>query len=174
MNAPLVKVPLRYGLIAGALGFVLTIVLYYYFQHPLLIPPYIDFRVFLFGIFIFFALKELRDYYFDGVLYFWQGMIAALILTAVFAVVASAALLVFMRMDPDFLADYIRLSTEYLQSLPTDIIDRIGKEQYERNLEQLPSTNAIDVAFTWLVQSFIISFFLSVILSVILSRQPKT
>ncbi len=172
--SPLIKVPLRYGLIAGVLGIILTILLYYFVQHPLLVSPYMDFRIFIFGVFIFFALKELRDFSFGGVLYFWQGMIGAFVLTLVFAFIGSAGLVLFIHFEGEFLTSYVRLFQEQLRGMPPEMIDKIGKDVYERNLELLPTTNAMGLAYTWFVQSLVIAFFISIVLSVILRRQPKT
>ncbi|HZB13783.1 MAG TPA: hypothetical protein VE467_12175, partial [Chryseolinea sp.] len=63
MAKTLWKVSTRYGAAAGILAFILLLVMYYVGRHPLLTSPFLDFRILLFGIFIFFTLKELRDYY---------------------------------------------------------------------------------------------------------------
>lgn len=172
--SPLVKVPVKYGAIAGILGAVLVVSLYYIGRHPFLIPVFLDFRIFLFGIFIFFILKELRDYWLAGELYFWQGILASLIFTAIFASIAALGIGVFITIVPDFLQSYITRSAEQLRSLPADVIEKIGKDNYQRNLELLPATNGFDLAALYFTQSFMISFFISIILSVILRRQPKT
>lgn len=171
---PLLKVSLKYGAIAGLLGAMLVVGLYYMGRHPFLIPVYLDFRIFLFGIFIFFTLKELRDYWFAGVLYFWQGILGSLVFTGTFALIASGCLGMFIWIVPDFLRSYIDQSLEQLKLLPEDIISRIGKDVYERNLEMLPATNGFDLALLYFMQSFMIAFFISIILSVVLRRQPKT
>lgn len=172
--SPLVKVPLRYGLIAALLGLALVITLYYLILHPFLVPIYMDFRIFLFGIFIFFTLKELRDWHYGGMLYFWQGLISAFLFTLVFAATASIGLLIFMSLEPEFLQSYISLTVEQLKQLPADVVEKIGKDVYERNLQLLPATNAFDLASLYFMQSLLISLFISIILSVILRRQPKT
>lgn len=170
---PLIKVPVRYGIIAGVLGAILVAGLYYMGRHPYLIPVFFDFRIVLFGVFIFFSLKEVRDYYQEGVLYFWQGLIGSFLFTTSFAIVASTLIGLFILAFPEFLSDYIALSLEQLRGLPQDVIDRIGKEVYERNLQLLPSTNTTDLASLYFWQSFMIGLFISIILSVILRRQPK-
>src|SRR5690349_4017593 len=86
---PLVQVPFKYGMIASLVGFLLVVVLYYINRHPFLIQPYMDFRILLFGVFIFFSLKEYRDYYQGGILYTWEGLIGSFIFVSTFAVVAS-------------------------------------------------------------------------------------
>jgi hypothetical protein len=171
---PLVAVPLRYGAIAGVFGIVVVLGLYYLGRHPFLFEVYADFRIFLFGVFIFFTLKELRDIYYRGVLYFWEGIIASFLFTTIFAIVASAGIAIFSSAVPDFVTSYVSLSMERIKSLPPDVIARIGKDVYERNLEMLPATNAFDLALLYCVQCFMIGFFISIILSVILRRQPKT
>jgi hypothetical protein len=170
---PLLNVPIRYGLIAGLLGVALVVGLYYLNRHPFLIPVYIDFRIIMFAVFIFFSLKELRDRYQGGVLYLPQGIIASFLFLATFGVISSAAIVFFATVVPGFLSSYIKLTLEQLKGLPVDVIERIGKDTYTRNLELLPSTNATDLGFMYLVQSLIIGLFVSIILSVILRRLPK-
>lgn len=171
---PLVKVTAKYGIIAGLLGTVLTITLYYIGRHPFLIPIFFDFRIILFCVFIYFSLREFRDSYHAGILYFWQGMIGSFVLVSVFAFSASLLILVFEMVVPDFLDSYIRLSVEQIKALPEEIVKRIGKDVIERNLERLPSTNAVELPKLYLFQSFVLGLFISIILSVILRRQPKT
>ena len=171
---PIVKVSLRYGVLAGMIGSALLIALYYIDRHPFLIPVYLDFRIVLFGVFIFFALREIRDYHFNGILYFWQGFLASFFFTVVYALIASTIVVVFTYVVPAFLTDYIRLQTEVLQSLSPEVIESIGKDAYKRNLDLLPSTTPLQLGATHLAQSFLISLFISVILSVTLRRQPQT
>lgn len=171
---PLVKVSLRYGLLAGIIGSALLIGLYYMGRHPFLIPVYIDFRIILFGILIFFTLREIRDYHQQGVMYFWQGFLASFLFTLAYAIVSSLVLVVFMELTPAFVSDYISMSVQQLKSLPAEVIDSIGKEVYEQNLKLLPETDANDLGFLYFLQSFLISLFISIILSVILRRQPQT
>jgi len=171
---PISKVPLTYGLVAGFIGTALFIGLYYIGKHPLLIPPYSDFRILFFGVFIFFSLKELRDVHQEGILYFWQGLIACFIFVGVYAMLASLVIGIFASLNGDFVQSYIQQKTAELKTYPPEIIERIGKNTYERNLQLLPSTNGFDLASLYLTQCFIIGIFISIVLSVVLRRQPKT
>lgn len=169
----LIKVSLRYGVLAAIIGSCLLIGLYYLHRHPFLIPVYVDFRIILFGVFIFFTLREIRDYYQNGYLYFWQGIFASVLFTSVYAIVSSLVVYVFSSAVPEFLNDYVDLSIQQLKSLPPDIIEKIGKDVYLRNMAALPSTEPSDLALLYFSQCFLISLFISVILSVILRRHPK-
>ncbi len=171
---PIVKVPAVNGLIAGALGAILNIILFYIGKHPLLVPPYFDYRIILMGIFIFFTLREFRDNYQEGILYFWQALICSVLFTTAFGLTAALIIYVFGVAEPDFVQEYIRLFSEFLKAWPPEEIERLGKDAYQRNLEQLPATNAFDLALQYFVQSYAIGFFISIILSVILRREPKT
>jgi hypothetical protein len=170
---PLVRIPKFYGLIGGVLGFVVLIVLYYIDLHPFLIPVFLDFRVALFGVFMYFVLKELRDYYFGGLLFFWQGMIACGLFVLTFGIVTALLLWVFTINVPEFVTQYVELATNQLKAIPKEAIDQIGKDVYEKNLALLPATKGSDLAFLYLVQCLGIGLFVSIILSVILRRQPK-
>lgn len=172
MNA-LVKVSLRYGVLAGLIGSGLLVILYYIGRHPLVIPVYLDFRIILFGVFIFFALREIRDYHQDGIIYFWQGLIASFLFTVCFAVIASLTIRLFIELVPTFLTEYVDRTIEQMRSFPPEVIESIGKDVYDRNIEMLPSATATQLALTYFVQSFLISLFISIILSVTLRRQPK-
>lgn len=171
--SPLVRIPARFGAIAGLLGFIVILVLYYIGKHPFLFPVYFDFRIFLFGVFIFFTLKEYRDFYKNGILYFWEGIIGSFIFTITCTTVVIIGIAIFNSFQPEFLSTYISLSIEQIKSIPPEVVERIGKNVYDRNLEMLPTTTISDLIMLYAVQSLIIGFFISMILSVILRRQPK-
>ena len=167
------KISARYGAAAGILAFILLLVMYYIGRHPLLTSPFLDFRILLFGIFIFFTLKEFRDYYQDGNLYFWQAMLGGWNVILIATIVTSILLWLFGVWDNGFVDSYIAQVTAYLKSFPKEDIDRIGKEIYERNLMALPATNIFDLIQTYFMQGIVIGFFVTIILSAILRRQPK-
>lgn len=171
---PLVKLSLRNGALAGIIGWVLLILLFYMGRHPVLIPVFMDFRIILFGVFIFFTLREIRDYYGNGILYFSQGIASSFLFTVCYAFLSSLLLLAFMRVEPRYLSEYVSLQTRLLKALPTAEVERIGKDVYDKNLQMLPATDNLDLAQLYFAQSFLISLFISIILSVILRRQPKS
>jgi Protein of unknown function (DUF4199) len=170
---PLARVPLRYGLLVGVLGFVLVVVLYYINRHPFLVPVFFDFRVVLFGVLFFFSLKELREYHFNGLLFFWQGLAACFVFISSYALISSSLIWAFGLLVPNFVQKYIQLFLDQVKTFPPEIIERIGKEAYQLNLQALPETTAFDLAFLYFWQCFVIGFFVSIIISVILRRQPQ-
>lgn len=172
-KSPLLNIAIRNGGIAGVLAVALLIAMYYLGRHPLMIAPFLDFRILLFGIFIFFTLKEFRENHQGGILHFPQGMMGSFIMVMTAATAASLLLWAFTAVEADFVSDYVKGMTEYLKTFPESDIERIGKESYERNLENLPATNGKQIASSYFVQSMVIGFFVSIILSVILRKQAK-
>lgn len=168
----LVRVPLTYGLIAAVLGPIVYIALFYIGDHPATIFPLLDFRILLFAALFYFSLRDLREYYNDGILYFWQGMIACLVVTMVFAVGASIGVYLFARYNPEFISSFIQLETKKLDSASAEDIAKIGQDTYEGFRQSLQRVDSAFMARRYFIQSFGISFFVSLIISVILRRQP--
>jgi hypothetical protein len=174
LNNPLLKVPVRYGLIAAPIGLLAILSLYWMGKHPALILPFFDFRVVIFAVFNFIILKEIRDYYFEGILYFWQGMIANFVFVIVFAALVSPLLYVFMKFQPDYVSSFITLATAHLSNYPAEDIARIGKEVYQEQLKNIKVITDSFLAWRYFTQCFGISIFISIIISVILRQTPKT
>jgi hypothetical protein len=173
INSPLFTIAARNGALAGVMAVTMLIILYVSGKHPFLVPVYADFRIFLFGIFIFFSLKEFRDRHHEGLLYFWQGMVGSYALVAVFSLITAVSIIVFAEVHPAFISDYIQLFTEQAQAGAAEVVEQMGKENFERNLEAIRATNGFERAFVYFVQSIWISLFVSIIVSVLLRKQPK-
>jgi hypothetical protein len=174
MIKKLLRISVRYGTVGGILAFILLIIVFYLGRHPLITSPFLDFRLLLFGIFIFFTLKEFRDYEQEGVLYFPQAMIGGLVVIMIMTTITSIMLQIFGTIEKDFVTTYIEQVTAYVKAFSKEDIERVGKEIYERNLAELPSTNISGLTVTYFVHGLVIGFFVNIILSVILRRQPKT
>ncbi len=172
-RSPLARIALRNGLVAACLAISMMLILYYNGDsHPLLINPFFDFRIVLFGIFIFFTLKEFRDQYNEGILYFWQGMIGSYVFVAAFGLLCGVFILVFGYLQESFIADYVQESVERIKSI-AEFVEKIGKEDFERNFEQATSTNGYRLAIWYFGWSLIMTLFIGTIISVVLRKQPK-
>jgi hypothetical protein len=174
MIKKLLRISVRYGTVGGILAFILLIIMFYLGRHPLITSPFLDFRVLLFFLFLYFTLKEFRDYEQEGVLYFAQAMIGGLVVIMIMTTLTSIMLQIFGTVEKDFVTTYIDQVTAYLKGFTKEDIERVGKEIYERNLAELPSTNISKLTVTYFVHGLVIGFFVNIILSVILRRQPKT
>ena len=168
---PLFKVPFLYGLIGGVLGCIVIASLYYMGRHPFLLPVIFDFRIVIFSVFIFLCLKEVRDYYQQGNLFFWEGMIGSYVFIGTSAVMGSLFTWCLAKWDANFLPSYISKLKEQMMSFQKQIVESVGAEAYQQQLAKLPSTTALDLAGDYFLKSMIIGLFLTIIISVILRKQ---
>lgn len=173
MAKKLLLISVRYGVVAGVLAAVLMITMFYLGRHPMMTSPFFDFRILLFGIFVFFTLKEFRDYEQQGVLYFSQAMLGGLAAVMVASATSSVLLFLFGSWEGRFVSTYVAQVTAYLKGFSDEDIGRIGKDVYERNLNMLPATNISNLAITYFVHGLMIGFFVNIVLSVIVRREPK-
>jgi hypothetical protein len=169
----LITIAARNGAIAGALLVLLMVTLFYLGRHPLLIAPFLDFRIIVFGVFMFFSLKEFRDYYQNGELYFWQGLIGSGVLVFTAATVSAVGLYIFGSLENDFVSQYITQFIEYFQSFPKEEMEALGKDQFERNLQGVRSTNSAQLAQDYFGKGLIIGLPVSIIMSTVLRKQPN-
>jgi hypothetical protein len=170
-GSPLVLLSARNGLIAGILGAIMLAGLYYVSEiHPLLINPFIDFRIVLFALFIFFTLKEYRSRVSDGILYFWQGMIGSYTFLLVYGVIMFFFILLFSATEKEFTVTFTEQSVSLLRQ-NEEFVGRIGKEEFERNFANAPPTNGLRLSITYLLVSLGIGFPISAIISVVLRKQ---
>lgn len=172
-KSPLVGISLRNGAIAGVLAAGLLIVLFYIGRHPMLIMPYADFRVLLFGIFIFFTLKEFRDSYQEGVLHFFQGMAGSFIMVMTAAVLSALLVWFFSAIQPDFITEFVKQGLASAKLQFEQASTEAEKTGLRVILDSIPATNGRSMAKQHFAQSLIIGLFVSIILSIILRKQPK-
>jgi hypothetical protein len=170
---PLVRVPLLYGLLGGLVCIGFIILFYYMGKHPLLIPPFFDVRVLIIAILLFFAIKEVRDYFFGGIIFLWQGMGGCLVFLASLAATSALGMALFGALEPGFVKLYIDQGIQQIKNIPATSIEQIGKQAVEEVLKTLPTTTLGDLIQKYTGQTFAIGFFITIIISVILRRQPK-
>src|SRR5690606_12017321 len=109
-----------------------------------------------------------------GTLYFWQGLFGSFVVVLVSSWIGAGGLWLFGTFEPAFVETYIEQMLVKLKEFPAEEIERIGKETFERNLEQLPATNISKLVITHFAQGILIGLPVSLILSVILRRTHQT
>ncbi len=166
-------IPLKYGGLAVILSIILFLVLYYFGQNPLLIPPVLDFRIILYPIILVFAMREFKEKRNGGILHFWQGMSLGIQMVLIIAFLMALFILVFGSLiEPGFISEYIREMMNQVRTMNAEAVDRIGRETIDRTLEILPSTTILDLAIDYFIKSLPYGLFLTIIISLILRKKP--
>ena len=174
---PIFRIPLKYGLIASVFGMLLIVVLFYLNRHPLLIPPMFDFRILLFGLFIYFGLKEFRDYHNDGILNFWQGIIMSFIIYMLVGILVGCFLMFFANLVPEFLDSYIAGAIEGMEMSKARLTAEgeitMSEAEFNNQLVLTKDTTPVMLTVDYIIKSSFIGFFIAIILSVVLRRTEQ-
>lgn len=168
-----VKVAVKYGFFMALLLGAVFISLFYAGRHPFVITTIIYdvmMRVLLTAIFLYFAIKEFRDYENKGELHFWQGMLTGMVLTVTVGVFLFLVIILFGDVEENLLAAYKTEMTSYFMDNKERLYESVGEEVYHVQLNKLASITIGDLAITYLVQCLGIGLFLSIIISIILRR----
>lgn len=168
---PLVTVPVKYGLFGGFFSIVLFLILYFLGKNPLVVAGIFDFGLILIPIFIFFSIKEFRDYRNNKELRFWQGMTVGFINYVTIATVSALFIWLFLTLiDEQLLTSYIGDRTALLVENKQQFIESLGDITYEETLVELENTTAYIIAVDDFLKKVFIGLFLTIIFSVILRR----
>ena len=170
---PIAFVPVKYGLIGSVLIAILFVILFYSNKHPLLIPIIIDFRLLLIPLFVFVSIKEFRDYRNSKLLHYWQGMAIGFLCYLAIGLISSIFILVFSNFEPNFIIQYVDISTAQLINNKQQVINAVGEEAFNRTIQKMPLTTSLDLALDYLLKTLLIGIPLTIIISVFLRKQPK-
>lgn len=168
------RIPIRYALIASAASIILFCILYYAGRNPLFIPPFLDFRVLLFPIFLVFGIRDYKENHNQGYLHFWQGISVGLQIMLIISFVMSIFILIFGTVvEPDFVNEFISGSIQNIESTREKLLESIGKETLEKTLEILPTTTIAHLAIDYFIKSLPYGIFIAIIISLILRKKPN-
>ncbi|MEQ8575644.1 DUF4199 domain-containing protein [Fulvivirga sp.] len=174
---PIYSVPIKYGLIGSLLAIILIIALFYMGKHPLLIPIFFDYRILLFGLFIFFALKEFKDYYNNKILQFWQGMVIGIGIYVIIGLVVAIFVVSFSSVVPDFHNSYIEGTLRGLELDKEQLVGQgkitISEEEFENQKQMLKASPTYVLGIDYFIKSCLLGFFITIIMAVILRRSES-
>ena len=170
-SSQLIQVAIKMGLLGALMSIISLLILFYLGRHPLLLNPVLDARWPLMGLFVFFALKMLRDQN-NGVLHFWQAMLLGFLVYMIMAQMAAAFIAIFASIDAThFMSSYIAIATEQINVNKADLIDKLGEKTVTDALAMLPNTTASNLAFDYFLKSMPIGLILTLLLSTLMRRK---
>ncbi len=169
LRNPLLKVPLRYGVIGGAIGALLFMILYYLGENPLVFGRPWDFGFLLIPIMIFFGMKDFKVNHNRGELRFWQGMTAGFLVYTTIAIISALFIFVFLSWwDTTVLEGYIIDRLQLLQESQEQFTQALGEDLYHQQISKTKQTTASVLAWDDFWKKLSIGLFLTIIIAVIL------
>lgn len=175
MNKQLLLVPVKFGIVAGILNVILMIILFYSGKHPALLPPYLDSRILVFIIFMYFTLKEYRNYHNEGFLHMWEGLILGFFVYTIVGIIGFLSIIILDMAGTGFINQYITLATEGLMNMREELINgpqaiKMTEMEFDTHITTLKSTTALQLGFDYFIKSILIGFFIPIIYTVFLRK----
>lgn len=167
------KASWKYALICGVFLTVLYHLSAFFGLNPLINIGHLVFDILIFGLFIFFALKEFKTYDNEGILHFWQGMTIGFIVFGLSTVVFSMALVIFFIFDENAVINYQEAATNFLNSRAEIYKEQFGEEGFAKQLTEIQNVAVSDLIISSAVKKILAGFFITPVISIILRKQPK-
>lgn len=157
---------LKYGIAGGCISIGLFIVLWLLNENPLDSFRLLIFDCVLMLIFVFFALKEVRDYHYKGRLQYWQGMTAGFVCYASLAAVSAIFIYIFLSFaDTDLLIRHQQENLAVLMEDPQKWIGQVGQQSYTNAIEEVRNMTALDLALDDFLKKVLIGLFITGIIT---------
>lgn len=174
---PVLSTPLKYGLIGSLLTIGVLVVLFFTGKHPLLIPIFFDARILIFGLFIFFGIKEFKDIHNNGILQFWQGMIIGIGIYVIIGLVTGLFIVIFSNIESSFFTEYIDGTVAGLELEKDQLVNQgkitISEEEFQHQVNLLKESSPFVLGFDYFFKSCLLGFFITILLAVILRKSEK-
>lgn len=167
---PIATVPLKFGTIGGALTILMFLITYWMGKNPIIDLGFFDFIIL--PIFIFFSMKEFRDYRNERILHFWQGMTVGVISYLAIATISAMFILLFLTaIDPGLLDAYITDRIEIIDLKKAELVDQMGEETYTKTRQDTFNTSAGILSLDDFIKKCLIGFTLTIPMAVLLRRR---
>jgi hypothetical protein len=168
-KSQLYKVPLKYGLAGGFISVVLFVTLYFMGEDPLSSLRKFDFV--LIPLFIYFSLKELRDYKYGGKMLYWQGMTTGFVCYFLIALISASAIWLFLSsVDPDLFVRHKQENIAILTNEPEKWADQVGKKEYEEALRSVKAITPFSLAADDFIKKALTGLFVTSFIAIFFKR----
>ena len=168
-KSQLYKVPLKYGLAGGAIAIVLFLTLYFSEGNPLANIRIFDFV--LIPLFIFFTMKELRDYKYNGKMFYWQGMTAGFVCYLLIAALSALSIWIFLEVvDTDVFLVHKQENIAILTSESAKWIEQLGQRDYEKALANLQTVTPFSLAADDFLKKLLIGLLMTSVIAIFFKR----
>lgn len=168
-KSQLYKVPLKYGVAGGAIAIVLFLTLYFSEGSPLANIRIFDFI--LIPLFIFFTLKELRDYKYGGKMFYWQGMTAGFVCYLLIALISGIFIWIFLEaIDPTLFLVHKQENIAILTSDSAKWIEQLGQADYDKTLANLQTVTPFSLAADDFLKKLLIGLLMTSFIAIFFKR----
>lgn len=170
---PLTNVAIKYGLVGGLISILLLLALFYTGKNPFLYTRKVPFGIVLIPLFIFFAIKEFRDFKNNRTLHFWQGLILGFACYLIIALISGGFTWLFLGYHPEMLQDIIDTGLQMIEQNKEEAIKTFGKATPEELINTTKNTTAYVIALEDFILKMLLGFVATLIISLVLRKNTK-
>ncbi len=171
---PLSKIAIKYGVIGGLISILLLLVLYYTGKNPFLYTRKIPFGIVLIPLFLFFAIKEYRDFKNNHTLHFWQGLLLGFVCYLIIALISAGFTRIFLSYHPEMLQEIMEVGIQAIEDNKEETIKNLGEATYKELLNNVSTnTTAYVIALEDFILKMFLGFFVTIIISLVLRKNTK-
>ena len=171
---PLTKIAIKYGVIGGLVSILLLLVLFYTGKNPFLYTRKVPFGIVLVPLFIFFAIKEFRDFKNNRTLHFWQGLILGFVCYLIIALISAGFARVFLSYHPEMLHEIMEVGMQAIEDNKAETIKNLGETKHHEILNNVSTnTTAYVIALEDFILKMLLGFVATLIISLVLRKNTK-
>ena len=161
-----------FGITAGILciaGFLLMIFLQIEPISTVLIFGYI-----ITPIFVFLGIKQFRDRFNRGELFFGHGMTVGFFVYVLMAVISATFIGLFMAFEPEVFETFKNMNINLLEEKREILVEQLNQQAYDETYENIQQMNTWDVVMNDFLRKVIPGLFFTILISIILKRTLNT
>ncbi len=175
----LIQVPFRYGVYGSIVNALFIFLLYSTGRHPILIPPFLDSRILVFLVFIYFVIRDYKENYNSGFLHTWEGILLGIQTYMWIGLLGSVFVYTLGRIHPAFVSDYITNAILGMETAKEELMNgpqavKMTVEEYQRHLNALKQTTAANLAVDYFLKSLLIGFFIPLVYAALFRKVERT
>jgi len=164
---------LKYAITCGLFLTILFHLSFFYMANPYIDINHLFFDFLIFCLFLFFALKEFKNFKNEGILHFWQAMTISFYVYIQASLLFSFYLIVYHYLNPELLESYKTEAMAFLTERSEMYVERFGEAQLEQQKEAIAQTTARSLILQATIKKISIGLFSAPIISILLRKKPK-
>jgi hypothetical protein len=162
------KAALSFGLFGGGLSFLGFLVIYWSGTEPISINLIIGYVIT--PVFVFFAVKNFRDNYNGGNLYFGHGMTVGFFTYTIIALLSGFYIFMTLQVDQDLFTNFRQINLELMRNNEVMLKESLSEQAYEETYRNISEMTIFDVAVNDFLRKIFPGLFFTIIISIILKR----
>ncbi len=163
------SVSLKYGLAGGGFSILVFVILWLVGINPLVTNRIYDFL--LIPLFVFFSVKEFRDFRNNKALHFWQGMGVGMFTFLVMGLVSGLFIWLLLEFgNTGLMQDYVATRISMINESKQALVDQLGEKTVAQSLTDLPKTSSFQLGMDDFMKKVFIGSFFTAIIALILRK----